>query len=137
MTAKRCRLGSGAARGGLAFVLALLLVACEKQPAVQASAPAAPVAVKKVEQPANAGGGNAADAQHSAEDAALAAKVKAALSAEPALKGVAIDVTAKDGNVSLFGTASSPRQIAAAGKVASAVNGVKAVNNKLLVLAGS
>ena len=140
MRAKRSRRSVEAARAGLTLVLALLLVACEKQPAVENKAPAVPaaaVAAKKIEQPASADVDKSAEAKHAAANAALTAKIKAALAAEPALKGAGIDVAAAEGNVSLFGTVRSVRQVTTAAKVASQVPGVTSVINKLVVLAGS
>ena len=131
--------GIGAARGGLVLVLALLLVACEKQPAVQTAAPAAPapVVAKKVEQPASANGSKSPDAMRKAANAALAAKVKSALASEPKLKGAGIDVVTEDGRASLFGTVATARLASLAAKVASQVAGVTSVTNKLVVVAGS
>ena len=125
-------------RAALALVLALVLVACEKEPAVEmkTAAPAA-VAAKKIETQASAEKGKPIDAKPTAADAALAAKIKAALAADPALKGTGIDVVAADGKVSLFGTVESARQMTAAAKIASLVPGVTSVTNKMVVLAGS
>ena len=139
MRAKCYWLGIGAAQGGFALILALLLVACEKQPAVQTAAPAAPtpVAAKKVERPTSTDGDKSPDAKRASANAQLAAKIKSALAAELKLNGAGIDVVAEDGGVSLFGTVVAARQIPLAAKVASRVAGVTSVNNKLVVVAGS
>ena len=139
MREKPCRPGIGAAWVGLLLVSALLLNACEKQPAVVTPAPQAPAAVvaNKIEQPASADAGKAQDARRTAANAALVASVKAVFAAEPGLKGTGIDVVAKDGIVSLFGTVGSASQLITAANVASKVPGVTSVVNKLVVLAGS
>ena len=131
--------GIGAARGGLVLVIALLLVACEKQPAVKTAAPAAPapVVAKKVGQPESADAARSPDSMRKAANAALATKVKAALADEPKLKGAGIDVLTEDGRASLFGTVASARLASLAAKVASQVAGVTSVTNKLVVVAGS
>ncbi len=71
------------------------------------------------------------------EDAALAAKVKSALGADPVLKLLAIDARASDGVVTLYGTANTRARREKAAKVASGVPGVKSVKNELVIVAGS
>lgn len=70
-------------------------------------------------------------------DSDLARRVKAALEAEPRIRGFAIDVTAKDGAVALFGTALTKERRDVAGQVAKRVSGVKSVDNNLAIVAGS
>lgn len=70
-------------------------------------------------------------------DKALAAKVKAALEASKAVSGEQIDVTAKGGAVTLWGTVGDPNEQAKAVEAAKAVPGVKAVENKLAIVKGS
>ena len=71
------------------------------------------------------------------ENAALAAKVKAALAAEPGLKALAIDVNASGGAVTLFGTVDTRANRGKAAKLASGVEGVKSVQNNLVLVSGS
>jgi osmotically-inducible protein OsmY len=71
------------------------------------------------------------------EDSALAAKVKAALGADAALKALAIDTGVAGGVVTLYGTADTRAHREKAGQVASSVAGVKSVNNQLVIVAGS
>ncbi|HSN41406.1 MAG TPA: BON domain-containing protein [Burkholderiales bacterium] len=71
------------------------------------------------------------------EDTALTAKVKAALIAEPGLNALAIDITTKGGVVSLFGTADTAANRDKAVQVASKVEGVKSVVDKLVIAKGS
>jgi hypothetical protein len=68
----------------------------------------------------------------------LASKVKQALEApEAKLPGGAIDVTAADGRVSLWGAVPTAAQRTRAQQVASKVEGVKSVDNQLKVVKGS
>ena len=71
------------------------------------------------------------------ENKALANKVKSALGDDPALKFLAIDATASDGTVTLYGTASNRALREKAARVASSVSGVKSVRNELVIVAGS
>ncbi len=70
-------------------------------------------------------------------DAAITAKVKSALIAEPGLKSTGIDVVTEKGVVSLFGTTASGASRERATQLAAAVEGVKAVENNLAVVQGS
>jgi outer membrane biosynthesis protein TonB len=68
----------------------------------------------------------------------LAAKVKQALEAPDAkLPSGAIDVTAKDGRVSLFGAVATDGMRRRAAQIASKVEGVSGVDNQLKVVKGS
>ena len=68
----------------------------------------------------------------------LAAKVKQTLEApENKLPSGAIDVTAADGRVSLWGAVATAAQRSRAAQVASKVEGVKGVDNQLKVVRGS
>src|SRR6266850_3013412 len=71
------------------------------------------------------------------EDSTLAAKVKSALGADPALKFLAIDAGASEGVVTLYGTANNRALREKAAQVASKVEGVKSVRNELVIVAGS
>ena len=70
-------------------------------------------------------------------DGTLVAMVESALLAEPALQQAAIDVTAVDGTVYLRGKAQNRGTRRLATQVASTVDGVKRVQNELLVVSGS
>lgn len=123
-------------------MLAFSLAACgDKAPEPAKPAPEikpAPAAPQpKIEPPKESPPPQAAAPDMAAENAALAAKVKAALAAEPGLNAPAIDVDAKDGVVSLFGTADNTANRDKAGRVAAKVKGVKSVNNKLVIVKGS
>ncbi|HYD58668.1 MAG TPA: BON domain-containing protein [Burkholderiales bacterium] len=67
----------------------------------------------------------------------LARRVQRALEDEARIHAAAIDVTAKGGVVTLWGTAATPDERQRASRVAYRVNGVTAVNNKLAIASGS
>ena len=68
----------------------------------------------------------------------LAARVKQALEApDTKLPSGAIDVTAQDGRVSLWGAVPSAGMRSRAAQVAQKVDGVKSVDNQLKVVKGS
>jgi hyperosmotically inducible protein len=95
------------------------------QPA--AEAPQAPPAVEaKVPEPTRPD-----------PNAELAQRVKQALEGEAKVQAAAIDVTAADGKVTLWGTAATAGERAGAAQVAGKVDGVKAVENKIAVVRGS
>ncbi len=71
------------------------------------------------------------------EDSVLAAKVKSALGADPALRLLAIDTGVAGGVVTLYGTADTRAHREKAAQIASSVPGVKSVNNQLVIVAGS
>jgi hyperosmotically inducible protein len=66
-------------------------------------------------------------------DAAVTAKVKAALLAEKGVDGMKINVDTRDGNVTLSGNVPEPAQVERATQVARGIEGVKAVDNQLKV----
>ena len=70
-------------------------------------------------------------------DKALAARVKRALEGEPKIHAAGIDVTAADGTITLWGTTASDGERARAAKLASGVEGVKSVENRIAVVKGS
>jgi hypothetical protein len=72
-----------------------------------------------------------------AVDAALEARVKAAISADPGLRSVSVDVKSADGVVTLYGTADSPAKSHQAAMIAMNVDGVRSVRNEMVVLRGS
>jgi len=97
-------------------------------PAPQTAAPIKPA-------PAAASAAPAASA--SDPDAALAKKVKSVLDTTKGVTGQQIDVTAKGGAVTLWGTVADPKEQALAVEAAKAVPGVKAVENRLAIVKGS
>ena len=93
-------------------------------PAARQEAPRAPVMQPRPAAPANA-------------DEELVSKVKAALGGDGGINVHRIDVTAEKGVVTLYGTADTADQRARAENIAAGVIGVKAVKNKLAIVAGS
>jgi type IV secretory pathway TrbL component len=128
----------------LALLSALALCACGSdappaKPAVKASAPMQ----QKVEPAPQAAPAPAvqpvAPAQHAANanpNNLLAARVRKALD-DGALQAAGIDVTAASGVVSLFGTVPSNDEKTRAARLATKVEGVKSVDNRLVVVRGS
>jgi hypothetical protein len=121
----------------IAAILLLALAACS-EPAPPPPAPA-PQAKPSAEAPpqAPAPEARAPEAPKPDPNAELAKRVKQALESEAKIQAAAIDVTAADGNVTLWGTASSAGERSRAGQVAGKVDGVKAVENKIAVVRGS
>ena len=77
----------------------------------------------------------AATAANAVDDAALTAKVKAALFAEPGLKTLQIDVATRDAVVTLAGSVDSDVLRKRAVQIAGAMGGVRQVVDKLVVKA--
>ena len=127
----------------LALLAASALSACgddapppkPQAPAPQASAPApitpapAPEAAKAPEsQPA---------APTPDPNKELAQRVKQALEKDGKVQVAAIDVTVKEGRVSLWGTAATAGERSRAAQIASKVEGVASVDNQIKVVKGS
>jgi hypothetical protein len=70
-------------------------------------------------------------------DGTLASMVESAIKAEPELNNIGIEVSAVDGTIYLRGHARTRDSRRLATQVASAVDGVKRVQNELYVTAGS
>jgi len=119
-------------------ILAMSLSACGPTSPPQLTAqPAKPPAQPAPRQEAKATPPRNPEAPQASADAGLAARVKNALHSERMLRAYGIDVDARDGEVTLFGSVESPMKIEMALTVARNVNGVKSVVNKLVVVAGS
>ena len=99
-------------------------------PPPQSSAPA-PVT------PAPAPEAKAPEAPKPDPNRELAQRVKQALEKDGKVQVAAIDVTAKDGRVSLWGTAATAAERGRAGDIASKVEGVAAVDNQIKIVKGS
>jgi len=129
-----------------AGALVLGLAACDQiqslwkgdKAATTAQAPGpAPITGQKIDLAKSGEMQKSAEAPKPDENALLAAKVKSALGADPALKMLAIDAGASDGVVTLYGTADTRAHREKAAQVASGVAGVKSVKNELVIVAGS
>ena len=119
----------------LALVAALALAACgddpKPKPAAKAAATPPPVAAAPKPEPKP-------EPPKPDPNKELAALVKRTLEMpENKLPSGAIDVTAADGRVSLWGAVASAGQKTKAGQVAGKVEGVKGVDNQLKVVRGS
>lgn len=75
--------------------------------------------------------GDPAQAEWQVDDAGVNAGVKAAIAADPALKGSEIQVDTEHGVVQLSGFVSSAEDVATAAAVARTVRGVQSVRNDL------
>lgn len=130
----------------LAVALSSALAACNQQPADKAAQSSAQPAQaqqassgvqQQVDQAKAAITEKAVAAGKAVDDAALTARVKAALIAEPTIKAMAIDVDSKDGVVTLFGTVDNLATRDKATQTAAGVEGVKSVLNNLKIISGS
>jgi len=74
-----------------------------------------------------------ADAGQAVEDTAITTKVKAKIIDSEALDGMDIDVTTKEGVVMLEGIVTTPEMRDLAGKLAMGVEGVKSVQNEIVL----
>lgn len=121
----------------LAAAVALALAACGKEgpgeKVGQSIDKSTEQAGRALDQAKDAVVGKAQEAGKAVDDAALAARVKAALVAEPGVDSLKIDVESKNGVVSLEGTVAQPEQRAKVEQIALSIDGVKAVNNNLAV----
>src|SRR5207302_11162116 len=113
--------------------------ACAAQPAPKPQpAPApAPQAAPPPISPAPAHEAKAPEAPKPDPNQELAARVKRALEGEAKIQAAAIDVTAADGKVTLWGTAANAAERKRAESVASKVAGVRSVDNEIKVVKGS
>ena len=116
---------------------ALVLTACDRKPMTESpNANLASSPALKDTQPL--GPEVAAEkAPGATGDSTLAAQVKSAIVAEPALKTLTVEVNATDGVVTLFGTADTQDKRHQAAIVALNVEGVRSVRNEMIVLRGS
>jgi len=135
MTTARTRIFPSYTSLGQAALLAL--TACGQE------SPKAPLGTTAaVKPPAESKAAPAAPAETKAQsrtdvDRALARRVKDALVAKADLKAHGIDITADNGVVTLFGTADSLASRKLAGDIASGIEGVTSVENRLVVASGS
>ncbi len=125
-------------RKTLAALMILGLAACgdEAPKPVAKPIPQAPVATP-APPPTPAPEAKAPEAPKPDPNKELAARVKRALEGEAKIQAQAIDVTASDGKITLWGTAATNAERSRAAKTAAGVEGVKSVENKLAVVKGS
>lgn len=119
----------------LAALAVLALAACgEEAPKPAASQPPPPQAAQSAPPPPEP---KIAEAAKPDPDKELARRVKRALEGEPKVQAAAIDVTAAEGVVTLWGTAATDAESKRAAGAAARVEGVKSVANKLAIVKGS
>jgi BON domain len=124
----------------LAAILLLGAAACGDQPAPKpqpAPAPAPQAAPQPIIAPAPAPEAKAPEAPQPDPNKELAARVKKALEGAAKIQAAAIDVTAADGKVTLWGTAATAGERKRAESVAAKVDGVRSVDNQIKVVKGS
>lgn len=113
---------------GISMLLVVALAACNKPGPAE-------TAGKKIDQTVDKAGEKlgeqGAEAGVAVDDAAITAKVKAAIFAEPGLKTLQISVATVKGVVTLSGSVDSLASSAKAKALADAVTGVKKVENRL------
>lgn len=121
----------------VSMAIAAGLVACDKpnpaETAGQKIDQATEEAGQKMEQAADKLGAQSEKAGELFDDAAITAKVKAAILAEEGLKVLQINVDTMEGVVTLSGSVDTQQNSDKAKEVAGAVAGVKEVENKLVV----
>jgi hypothetical protein len=110
--------------------------ACGATPAPKPQAKVEPVAVAPVVAAAPAPA-PAPQEEKADPNKELAKRVKRALEGESKIQAAAIDVTAADGKVTLWGTAATADERNRATRAAYRVQGVTGVENKLAVVKGS
>ncbi len=119
----------------ISFALVLGLAACgESTPPPK---PAAPAPAPQAAAPAPKAQEVKPEAPKPDPNRELARRVKQALEGDGKVQAAAIDVTAQEGRVSLWGTAASAAERNRAGQIASKVEGVASVDNQLKVVKGS
>jgi hyperosmotically inducible protein len=124
----------------LAAVLALPLAACDQHPSAERAGKTidqqADAASRKLESSADKLRDQTSVASSQAKevlgDASITTKVKAAIFAEPGLRSLQVNVDTKEGVVTLSGSVDSPSLKDRAQQLASAVEGVKSVDNRLV-----
>ena len=121
----------------VAAALTLALVACgdsaPPKPVAQPATPPPQAAAPKI-QPIET---KAPEAPKPDPNQELARRVKQALERDAKVLAAEIDVTAKDGRVSLWGTAATAEERARAAQIAEKVSGVASVDNQLKIVRGS
>jgi len=119
-------------------VLIAGLAACgDSTPPAKPAAPPPQAAAPTPITPAPAPEAKAPEAPKPDPNKELAQRVKQALEADAKVQVAAIDVTAKDGRVSLWGTAATAAERNRAGQIAAKVSGVASVDNQIKIVKGS
>jgi hypothetical protein len=123
-----------------AIAALLALAACgdstSPEPAKPAATPA-PAPQAEAPKPEPKPEAKAPEAPKPDPNKELAQRVKRALEGDGKVQVAEIDVTAKDGRVSLWGTAATAGERNRAGQIASKVEGVSSVDNQIKIVKGS
>jgi hypothetical protein len=121
----------------LATALSLALAACgDSAPPPKPAAPA-PTPPPQAAQPITKAPEVKPEPPKPDPNKELAQRVKSALENDGKIQAAAIDVTAKEGRVSLWGTAATAGERNRAGQIASKVDGVASVDNQIKIVKGS
>jgi hypothetical protein len=126
----------------LAVFAVAALAACGEdapppKPAAETPPPQAAAPAPAATAPAPAPEAKAPEAPKPDPNKELAQRVKQALEGDAKVQAAAIDVTAKDGRVSLWGTAATATERNRAGQIAAKVEGVASVDNQIKIVKGS
>lgn len=124
----------------LAVLAMAALAACGEdtpKPKPAAQEPSPPQAAAPAPAPTPAPEAKAPEAPKPDPNKELAQRVKQALEGDAKVQAAAIDVTAKDGRVSLWGTAATASERSRAADIASKVQGVASVDNQIKIVKGS
>ena len=119
----------------LAIALIAALAGCSEPPppAPKAATPPPQAATPEAPKPE----AKAPEAPKPDPNKELAQRVKQALEGEAKIQAAAIDVTAKEGRVTLWGTAATAGERNRAGQIAQKIEGVSSVDNQIKVVKGS
>ncbi|WP_332815835.1 BON domain-containing protein [Ramlibacter sp.] len=79
------------------------------------------------------GAGGTRTAGQAVDDATIGTRLKAALAADPELSALKINVDTLQGNVKLKGQVKSMKEWRKAGELARSIDGVKSVDNQLVI----
>jgi len=115
----------------------LALAACGDSPAPKPAAPPASPPPQAAAPAPKAPEARAPEAPKPDPNKELAQRVKQALEGDGKVQAGGIDVTAKEGRVSLWGTAATAGERNRAGQIAAKVDGVASVDNQIKVVKGS
>jgi len=122
-----------------ALALAMALAACSKHDDDRTAGQKLDGAIAETKQAGDEAKAKmdqaAAATSEAVSDATIVTKINAALMADDKLKARKIDVSSTDGRVTLTGTAPDAQSQDRATTLAAAVNGVRAVDNQLVVAA--
>lgn len=125
----------------LTVIVALGLAACgdstPPKPAAQPASPPPQAPAPQAKAPEAKAPAAEAPAPRPDPNKELASRVKQALERDGKIQAGEIDVTAKDGRVSLWGTAATADDRARVAQIAAKVDGVASVDNQLKVVKGS